>query len=535
MQKTGGVRDSSQEEVSHSIIETVNVWLNVIDDDLRILEWNPMAERITGYLRRQVLGSAEVWKWLYPDVGYRGYVVERSKDILRRDRAIWDWETTIRCRNGEDRTIAWSSRLLRADAGGSHRAVTFGYDVTERRRSEERLKQANRDLSVLLRVASMTSASNEIRDVLSGALTPLLSAVGCAKGFVHLLDTAANVLKLEAAQGLSVTARAQLEAVPDDQPPLGQVLTGMEPVVIPDLGRALGRRSESGPDNLFHAYVGVPLVARGQACGVLSVLAPTDRAFTSQDLALLRSIGEQLGGAVENATLERQARQLAILEERRRLARDIHDSITQSLYSLTLLAEAGARRARAGDVSGAGRSLTRLGETANDALRAMRLLLYELRPLGLGRGEIARALRERLDAVERRLGIEAELSVEDAPRLPEEVERAMFGIAVEALNNAIQHANPRTIRVKLRSTDAVFSLTVEDDGHGFDADVTPAKPDHGLDNMRTRAREAGAVLQVHSSGGGTCVEVSVKGPWSGTGSVPSADVPLRRSPARTDP
>ena len=529
----GATSGLSYKQLSEGILEHVNVWVNVIDPELRILAWNPMAERTTGYPKHEVLGSARVWQWLYPDSAYRAWVVSRSKDIMLRDQPVNDWETTIRCRDGQEKWIAWRSCVLAVDDAGAGRAITFGYDVTERRRSEARLRRANSDLAALYEVASVASAANDPNEVFSVALRRALAALHCQKGFLHVWDDLSGMMKLEAHVGLTPGAAKRLLTVPAEGTLLGAVRSRGVAVEEPDAWKSLGHEGDSSLRGMFHAYVGVPLVARGRIEGVLSVLTPARTRISENDRALLTSIGEQVGFAVNNARLAQQARHAASLEERRRLARDMHDSISQSLYSLTLLAEAGSRKAASGDLESARKSLLRVRNTADEAVRTMRVLLYELRPLDLNPGELVRALQQRLDAVERRLGISAYLSASQVPPLPIEAEQQLFGIAVEALNNALQHSHGSRIRVDLGWRDDHVVLRIEDDGQGIRS-PEQRQSTRGMANMRERARDAGAELTIHSAPGeGTCVEVTLELRAAGSHAgdapyrIPALDVPDR--------
>src|SRR5262249_46946983 len=149
--------------------------------------------------------------------------------------------------------------------------------------------------------------------------------------------------------------------------------------------------------------------------------------------------------AVEHARLLAQTHQQAALQERQRLARELHDSVTQSLYSLTLLAEAGRRLAEAGELEHVKGCLSRVGETAQQSLKEMRLRVYELRPSALEQDGLVRALRQRLETVEKRAGIQAHLLVEGGWDMPPSQEAELYRIAVEALNNTLKHAQAANV------------------------------------------------------------------------------------------
>jgi len=204
----------------------------------------------------------------------------------------------------------------------------------------------------------------------------------------------------------------------------------------------------------------------------------------------------------------------AVTAERSRLARELHDSVTQSLHSATLMAEAGQRLAGAGDIDRARGYLIRLGEISQQALKEMRLLVYELRPLALRGVGLVGALQQRLDAVERRSGVDVELSLEEELELPDSIEEELFRIAMEALNNALKHANPTKITVTLRKEVQrdvpCIELLISDDGAGFNLDSKEDVGGLGLISMQQRIEKLGGELNIISMPGeGTQVIVCV--------------------------
>jgi signal transduction histidine kinase len=286
------------------------------------------------------------------------------------------------------------------------------------------------------------------------------------------------------------------------------VVESGEPLVVPDVSAdSRLTRMVMRKDGLRSLAV-APLSSKGKVLGTLFAITHDTREFTDQDVQLLTSIGNQIGVAVENARLYRQAQQSAVIEERSRLARELHDSVTQSLYSLTLLAEAGQRLAKAGDIERAREYLHRLGEIGQQSLKEMRLLVYELRPLALREGGLVGALNQRLDAVERRAGVDARLVVEGEFTISEQAEEALYRIAQEALNNALKHAAPTSVKVTIRVDGKRAELEISDDGRGFDLDAAESGGGMGLVSMRERAERIGATYQVTSAAGeGTRVKV----------------------------
>ena len=201
---------------------------------------------------------------------------------------------------------------------------------------------------------------------------------------------------------------------------------------------------------------------------------------------------------------------LTVVEERNRLARDLHDSVTQALYGLTLSAEAAARQLAAGDADAAEGQLREVRETAQQALQEMRLLIFELRPPVLEAQGLASALQARLAAVEERAGLATALAVVGDGRLPENVEAELDRVAQEALNNALKHARAHRIEVRLRQGERDVALEIADDGVGFDAGAAGPRGGLGLRGMAERAARLGGRLAVESRpGAGTRVTVEV--------------------------
>jgi len=259
--------------------------------------------------------------------------------------------------------------------------------------------------------------------------------------------------------------------------------------------------------------VSTPLLSKGKAVGIIDLQAQTPRTITPEELTLLTAVGHQIGVAVENACLYEQAQQLATVRERSRLARDLHDSVTQSLYGVTLCAEAAARQLALGQSSQAADQLREIRSTTQDALREMRLLIFELRQPVLKKAGLAGALQARLEAVQQRAGLATELEVEGTVQLPPEMEAGLYRLAQEALNNTLRHAQARHVLVSLRQRNGSLTLEIADDGRGFDPiaarHVTPGGL--GLRGMEERVARLGGTLTVDSSPGqGTRIRVEVQ-------------------------
>jgi PAS domain S-box-containing protein len=203
-------------------------------------------------------------------------------------------------------------------------------------------------------------------------------------------------------------------------------------------------------------------------------------------------------------------RELAVLGERQRLARDLHDSVAQTLYGVNLFASATADSVRAGNEAQVHEYLESLGDAAQQAHKELRLLIYELRPSVLADEGVAEALRKRLETVENRAGIETHLQIENSVNLAEDLENDLYHIALEALNNALKHAQASQVNICIEEDENGLSLEVEDDGIGFHLNTVEDHGGLGLSTMRERARSLGGVLMIETNAGkGTRVKVII--------------------------
>jgi signal transduction histidine kinase len=203
--------------------------------------------------------------------------------------------------------------------------------------------------------------------------------------------------------------------------------------------------------------------------------------------------------------------QLSVAYQRAQIAQDLHDSVTQSLYSANLFAEAGRETLRAGDEQAAGHYFGRIGQTTQQALKEMRLFLYELRPPDVVEKGLVDALQQRIDAVENRSGMEARLILDDFTSFPPEVSDQFYRIAQEALNNVLKHAQAENVTVYLRGQNSLMALEIVDDGQGFDLQEAEQSGGMGLKTMQERAARVNGRFDINTAPGqGTSVKVEVE-------------------------
>ncbi len=371
---------------------------------------------------------------------------------------------------------------------------------------EQRVADRTRELTTFLDLTMLVSENRSLPDILDVALDRILEASQCQAVCLQLLAEDQTCLELTAQRGLSAVQRQQLGCLPLNGALTGWLAQRHEPVL--DLALPGGRLPAALRLDGFPAYVGAQLRARERVQGLLSYYRTAERPFSLEEISLLGALAEQLGIAIENQRLRGRIEAVAVVAERQRLARDLHDSINQSLYSLNLFAHAGQEAAADGDTSRLAASLARVEAISLDVLREMRLLLFQLQPAILAEKGLAGALELRLDSVERRLGIKVDYQVEGELELPDGVAEALYQAALEALNNALKHAHASQVSVHLELAAPTLRLEILDNGQGFDPAQTGGGM--GLKNIRDRLEQVGGGLEVSSApGSGTRMVLAV--------------------------
>jgi signal transduction histidine kinase len=249
-----------------------------------------------------------------------------------------------------------------------------------------------------------------------------------------------------------------------------------------------------------HTILSVPMKTRQRTVGVLSIYnKQAEGGFTDRDADLATFFANSAAAAIENARLYERTREYAVVEERNRLARELHDSVTQSLFSVSLLSEA-ALSLLERDPSKARERLERANELAQGALAEMRALIFQLRPMTLQEEGLLSAIKKHLAALLSRHGRVVELKVTGSVRrLPAGVEEAAFRIVQESLNNVVKHANAPRAQVALHFEPRLLKLSTADNGVGFDPNARPRAHTMGMASMRERAESVGGRISVESA------------------------------------
>jgi PAS domain S-box-containing protein len=377
---------------------------------------------------------------------------------------------------------------------------------------EQIVADRTRDLETIYQVAAASREQTDLSAALQATLNPILTSVGSQIGVIVLIDEKTKLPHILAAQGLPPQIYSMIENSDDQNSIEAWVLKHKLPLILPDLTVDPRAGAFRGPP-VQMPFVALPMRIGERIVGILEIARINGRPFDLEELTLLFFIADHMGLVVENTSLLHRAEQHAILEERGRLARELHDSVTQSLYSATLFAEGSARLAEQGDLKQVREKLVDLSQITQQALKEMRLLVYELRSPALRSEGLVRAIQHRLEAVEMRAGIRASLDSDLLPQFSDRLEEGLYRITLEALNNSLKHAYAKNVGVTIRIEQKEIVLYVKDDGKGFNqADLTD-RGGMGMTSMQERAERLKGSVQVRSeSGSGT--EVEVRLPWS---------------------
>ncbi|HEV2459206.1 MAG TPA: PAS domain S-box protein [Ktedonobacterales bacterium] len=514
----------------------------------RILDLNEAAVQLTGYSRDEMLGRT------VPELGAVGPAdLQGLRAVRGEHKQVRDVQVRMRTKSGEHRCCLVSAEPIWLS--GEECLITIVHDVTERERALEVLQAATEAAEAAKREEVQRRREAERREQVAGSLRDVLTILNSNRQVAKILEyiarQAGRLLESDAV-AIYTTGVGEAEATPAHAGPLAlQALYGLNPpdlamwseqrlaAVCAALRTAMAERrpvailSGAKDSNGGHAgtvghngawaeavveatagYVtvatkplptpycallAIPIVAQDDVYGGLVLLYTEPHHFAADDVALAMAYADHVALAIANTRLQDHIERAAIDEERNRIARELHDTVTQEIFSASLLAQAVPRLWECHRVE-AERSLNELHGITRGALAALRSLLLELRPAVFEQKALEDLLRQLADAMTARAGVPIAVSVRDEPApVPNAVKFAFYRIAQEALTNAAKHAAAHRITVRLsggRDGQGV-QLAVHDDGQGFDIRAVQAGQ-FGIGLMRERAHAIGATLHIRS-------------------------------------
>lgn len=420
--------------------------------------------------------------------------------------------------NRQKAYLQWNTTPVKGTNGNTHLTFCFGEDITAARKKEDDLRTQIQtlerhiddrtiELEALYAVASIANEPLSLPQMLEKVLNKTILTIGMPYGAIHLFNDDETELNLVAQVGISEDVIKRIDCITPGFGLPGWTSNRKQPLALTHVSsdpRILSIGQVSG----YSQYLNAPINTFTRIWGVISVFGNTSRTLNPERVALLTTIADQLGITLERFELRQKAEEKVVMEERQRMARELHDSVTQSLYSLTLLAAAGHRSIQDGSFERALRNLDRVGSVAFQTLKQMRLLVYELQPSILAENGYSDAVRQRLNAVEEHAGMQT-LFIDECPiTLPQPIQVELYGLTQEALNNSIKHSNANSVNVHLYGTDKLIVLEIQDNGEGFDPQQVRQKHGSGFTSMEQRAKQLNGRLDIQSTPGqGTCVTI----------------------------
>lgn len=486
-----------------SLIEDVfrnsDISIFILDSNFKIVWVNEATELYFGMTRDEMIGQskrelADVrMKCMFTDAdGYIAHlfnVYDQNTFSERFECHIFKDETH------QDRWLEYWSQPIHGGiyAGGR---IEHYMDITHRKNIEaaeaeqRQFAEALRDTLVLL-----TNTLN-LNEVLNRILENIGRVVPHDSASIILLEgeTAMLVRSIDDKSGIQSENKAFNFR---DVPVLRKIVETGEPINT----RLTNVDWHEGASHALHqrmnvAYIGIPIFVQEQILGILSIFNAQSR-YTTQSLDRLQTFAGYAAIAIQNAQLFRQSQDLATVEERQRLARELHDSVTQTLFSASVLAETAVRQRQA-QPERVALLIEQLHTLTTGALAEMRVLLLELRPANLEKVSFEDLLIQLIKSIKGRKVMEIELNFnEGIPPLEADTKIALYRITQEALNNIVKHSSASKAKINVFISRSSLTLTIVDNGTGFEPQVVGTNS-LGLSIMRERAAEIGATLEIHT-------------------------------------
>jgi nitrate/nitrite-specific signal transduction histidine kinase len=458
--------------------------------------------------------------------GFVGRVAQSGQPLVVRNVSTDPRLTRMMAREEGPRSLASVPLSSKGKVLGVLFAVTRGYreftdqDVqlltsighqigmaVENARLFGQAEQRMGELEALYRADAELHRHLRLGEVLQALVDIAVDILRADKSSLMVWDDEREKLGVRVARGLSPETLAQMSFARGEGT-VGHVAATGEPVIVEDARtdpRAAQHTTITEREGI-HSFMQVPIKVGGEVFGVFSADYTQPRDFGDDEQRLFIALAQRAALAIDRAQLYEQSQELAVVEERGRLARDLHDAVTQTLFSASLIAEALPHIWEGDQVEGQ-QLLAEMRRLSRGALAEMRTLLLELRPAALVEADLGDLLRQLAEAVTGRTGVPVMVTVEGQNALPPDVHVALYRITQEALNNVVKHAHATRVAVGLRCPPSAdgeeggsIELRVSDNGCGFDPSCVP--PDRlGLGIIRERAQAIGATLKIESQPG----------------------------------
>jgi PAS domain S-box-containing protein len=512
-----------------TVIDSLEDELVVIDRDYRIIQANEAVLSRHGRRRAGVIG-----KFCYEITHGRSELCHAPRDECPV-HAVWQTGGAARLTHCHTYRIGGQKRERYLDIiaspvkdsqGNVTAVVELMRDVTDAREKELRNVEAYQNLVALNRIATAVSQSLNLDTVLQSALEKTLEVMNRHTGGILLWNEEKQMLCYRVHHSLSSNF-VQTVCLPPGEGIVGRVFQSGKPILVDDISTDPriaypGLIATEG----IRAFAAVPLRVKDKVLGVITIASHEVRKFSTEDIQFLESIASQIAIAVDNARLHEEVQRkdesrgellgeiFSIQEEeRRRIARELHDETSQSLASLAVSLEAIAGRLPAGAAEARAR-LKKMGQVVIGILDEVHKLIYELRPTLLDDLGLVAAVRWLAENNLGTAGVTVNFkAVGRVKRLPRQVETTLFRVIQEAVSNVARHAHASNADLSLHFKKSSIGVHVRDDGEGFNVEAAITSRDRprglGLLGMKERVELMNGALEIRSSGGGTEINIEI--------------------------
>jgi PAS domain S-box-containing protein len=398
--------------------------------------------------------------------------------------------------------------------------IDFGGNALDRayvlQTLELRVENRTQELQVLYDVNQTTSLTAPSKSSLKDTLNKILLSIAYDTGTIHILDHQQQKLSLAASVGMTSQTVSQIEEIPlhENEPGPDEkhclIYLSREAISQNKVVQRNHLKSQQSSDftgrEESDTCIAVPIHINGLAEGIISVFSADSSYFAPEKVSLLSAIAKQIGISLER---ERLTKETIIMEERQRLARELHDSVTQSLYSIALFANGTSEHARLGNFDKVLQNLETIDKIIQIPLKEMRLMIFELQPFQLEQKGLQVMLRERLQRVEERAGINTQIVFNEEIKFPLSSQFELYRVAQEALNNSLKHASATSMTIRMARHKHQILFEIIDNGLGFDISSLTQTTGDGVNNMQERSKLINGDFSIQSQpGNGTTVRVT---------------------------
>ena len=486
------------------VVEEMDEGWIVLDPKNNIVDINPAAEKIMGFSRSEIYGKPV--SYVLGDLPNLAQILDGNRELQMK--------RSIKSDDG------WRYLNIRVSALYDRGKNLFGRlivwrDNTDQKMGQDARQRARDEMFVLLNaISSAASNSLHLNDFLTESIYHIVYPFRSQCAVFFMMEEASKKgeeprMSLETHFGFPQNGIEELAALSAASPLFAGVIENQQSLLIENVKND-PRVPKPMLDIECECLLTIPLLTQTgeekKHLGFMCLTRKEKPIYSLDEIVRLTIISDHIASLIDND----RRRKLAIaLSERQRLLRDLHDSVSQKLYGLVTLTEAAQAALEAGSKVDPSQILSKIGENARQAVKEMRLFLFQIQPLDIEEDGLISVLHHRLAAVEGRADIKAKFLADENIELSKDKEIALYFIAQEALNNVLRHANAKSVFVTLKQKNQTVTLEILDDGCGFDSKKMEIGG-LGLQNMKERTHQVDGQIKISSKpGGGTKITIGV--------------------------